>query len=105
MHTETHQLTRSELKIQLQMRIRTDNKDYREDVIEQIADYYNCNKTDAMIWAATDIPQVHQAIVQVLDRDDLTVKQKREICETLNDNIRGTEFHVDHSVTVDKPGD
>ncbi|RKD95498.1 hypothetical protein ATJ93_2355 [Halopiger aswanensis] len=41
------------------MQIRTDsNYTYREDVIEQAADFYDCNRTKAVISVCEDVPRL-----------------------------------------------
>jgi hypothetical protein len=62
------------------MRIRTDG-DYRhrETTIQQAADFWECNKTAALLQSAELVPRWASAIDQLLDRDDLTPDQKREI--------------------------
>ncbi len=84
------------------MRIRTDgDKAFRADVIERAANFYGVNKTRSVVFACNDVPQLVQACEEILDRDDLTAGQKREIAETLNDTARGVEFVVDETVSVD----
>ncbi len=43
-----------------------------------------------------------QHIVRIPDSDDLTVKQAREIAETINDYTRAFEFDVKRFVDVKK---
>ncbi|WP_439028492.1 DUF7692 domain-containing protein [Haloarchaeobius sp. DT45] len=83
------------------MRIRTDGKyAYRTDAIEQAADFYDCNKTRAIVSACEDVPQLVAAARQVLDRDDLTRKQRQEIAETLS--TRAVSFEISSEVVSDK---
>jgi len=57
------------------MRIRTDGDyAYRRDAIERAADFYDCNKTKAVVSACDDVPKFVQASRQVLERDDLTLE-------------------------------
>jgi DNA-directed RNA polymerase subunit F len=66
------------------MRIRTDGKhERREETIEAAAEYWDCNKTKALLKSADVVPRLHQRIRSVLEREDLTPEQKREIAETL----------------------
>jgi hypothetical protein len=83
------------------MRIRTDG-DYahREDVIERAADYYDCNKTKAVVAACEDVPQLVAAARDVLDRDDLTRQQRREMAETLS--TRAVSFSATDDVRIQK---
>ncbi|PCR89410.1 DUF7692 domain-containing protein [Natrinema ejinorense] len=81
------------------MRIRTDGDyAYRRDAIERAADFYDCNKTKAVVSACDDVPKFVQAIRQVLERDDLTLEQRREIAETLS--TRAVTFTVETEITV-----
>jgi len=81
------------------MRIRTDGDyAYRRDAIERAADFYDCNKTKAVVSACDDVPMFVQAARRVLERDDLTVKQRREIAETLS--TRAIAFEVDTEIVA-----
>ena len=81
------------------MRIRTDG-DYghRKDVIERAADYYDCNKTRAIVAACEDVPQLVAAAEEVLERDDLTRQQRREIADTLS--TRAVSFDLEEQIKV-----
>jgi len=83
------------------MRIRTDG-DYahREDVIEQAADYYDCNKTRAVLAACEDVPALVAAARVVLERDDLTRQQRREMAETLS--TRAVSFDLENRVLTER---
>ncbi len=82
------------------MRIRTDGKyEYRLDPINRAADFYDCNKTKAIVSACDDVPLLVAAARQVLERDDLTLEQRREIAETLS--TRAVRFEMDTEITVD----
>ncbi|WP_440991429.1 DUF7692 domain-containing protein [Haloarchaeobius baliensis] len=70
------------------MRIRTDgDKAYRRDAIERASRFYDCNKTTAVVSACEDVPQLVRAAEAVLNREDLTMQQKREIAETLSTRV------------------
>jgi len=82
------------------MRIRTDGKyEYRLDPINRAADFYDCNKTKAIVSACDDVPLLVAAARQVLERDDLTLEQRQEIAETLS--TRAVTFEVDTEIVVD----
>ncbi|ELZ09399.1 hypothetical protein C479_11285 [Halovivax asiaticus JCM 14624] len=82
------------------MRIRTDgDKAYRNDAIERAADFYDCNKTKAVVSACEDIPALVAAARQVIERDDLTAEQREEIAETLS--TRAVNFEIDTMVTME----
>lgn len=83
------------------MRIRTDGKHARrKDTIEHAADFWDCNKTTALMQSAEFAWRIDQGIRQVLARDDLTLRQKREIAETLSVR-RYYEIVIEETVTVD----
>lgn len=67
------------------MRIRTDGKHaHRTDTIEQAAEFWDCNKSVALLKAAEFSWRIDERIREALDREDLTVRQKRELAETLS---------------------
>lgn len=82
------------------MRIRTDgDRAHRESTIEQAAEFWDCNKTRALMLSADLAPRIVPRIERVLARDDLTSQQKREIAETLS--IDGTlEICVEEDVSL-----
>ncbi|AHG00331.1 hypothetical protein HALLA_17525 [Halostagnicola larsenii XH-48] len=83
------------------MRIRTDGKyEYRLDPINRAADFYDCNKTKAVVSACDDVPKLVAAARQVLERDDLTNEQRQEIAKTLSTRV--VSFEAEQSVTVDR---
>lgn len=86
------------------MRIRTDG-DYahREDTIERIAAFYDRNKTYSMLRAADDLPAIVDAIKEILQRDDLTPRQKREIADTVS--TTSIDVTVDENVDVSLGGE
>jgi hypothetical protein len=84
------------------MRIRTDGKfSHREDVLDRVAEFYGSNTTDAVLAAAEDVPQLVDGVVQVLERDDLTLQQRREIAETLSTSAANFEIVDDVDVEID----
>jgi len=81
------------------MRIREHGKHaHRTDTIEQAADFWECNKTKALLQSAEFARRFDERIQTVLARDDLTAEQKREIADTLS--IPGT-YEVEFSESVD----
>jgi len=82
------------------MRIREDGKHaHRTETIEQAAEFWNCNKTSALMQSAEFAWRIDGRIREVLGRDDLTVQQKREIAETLS--VSGSyEITVESTTTV-----
>lgn len=84
------------------MRIRTDGKfAHRQDVIEHAQEWWGVNKSEALLRSAEFAPRVEPRVRAVLEREDLTTAQKREIAETLS--VPGVlEFDVEESVTVEK---
>ena len=77
------------------MRIRTDGDyAYREDAIEGISEFYAANKTKSVVSAAEDLPKLVDAVLDVLEREDLTHSQRQEIVETLSTRHIGFEVHL-----------
>lgn len=67
------------------MRIREDGKHaHRTDTIEQAAEFWDCNKTKALMRSAEFSWRINNQIQKVLERNDLTVQQKLEIADTLS---------------------
>jgi len=84
------------------MRIREDGKHaHRTDTIEQAAEFWGCNKTTALMKSAEFSRRIDERIREVLSRDDLTVRQKREIAETLS--VVGTyEVEIRSEMVIEK---
>jgi len=84
------------------VRIRTgEGNEHRYDAIERAADYYDINRSDAVAKACNDVPRVMRALQSVLERDDLTLQQRREIAEQFDREMRGVEISVGLDVDVD----
>ncbi|QLG51088.1 DUF7692 domain-containing protein [Natrinema halophilum] len=82
------------------MRIRTDGDyAYRRDAIERAVDFYDCNKTKAIVSACDDISKFVQAASSVLERNDHTLKQRQGIAET--HSTRAVTFEVESEIVVD----
>ena len=84
------------------MRIREDGKHaHRTETIEQAAEFWDCNKTTALMKSAEFSRRIDERIREVLSRDDLTVRQKREIAETLS--VVGTyEVEIRSEMVIEK---
>ncbi|WP_226042871.1 hypothetical protein [Natrinema sp. DC36] len=67
--------------------------------MEDTADFYNCNKTKAVVSACDDIPKFVQVSRQVLEHDDLTLEQRREIAETLS--TRAVTFEASTEIVTE----
>lgn len=82
------------------MRIREDGKHaHRTDTIEQAAAFWDCNKTTALMKSAEFSCRIDSRIRDVLERGDLTARQKREIAETLS--VPGTfEIQVEEEINI-----
>lgn len=77
------------------MRIRTDgDKAYRVDAIEGAAEFYDCNKTTAIVSACEDVVGLVDALEAVLEREDLTLEQRREIAKTVSSRTRAVDVDV-----------
>lgn len=67
------------------MRIREDGKHaHRTETIEQAAEFWDSNKTVALLKSAEFAVRMDKRIRTVLARDDLTWKQKLEIADSLS---------------------
>ncbi|QCP91814.1 DUF7692 domain-containing protein [Haloarcula marismortui] len=84
------------------MRIREDGKHaHRTDTIEQAAEFWDCNKTKALMRSAEFSWRIDERIQAVLSRDDLTLQQRKEIANTLC--IPGTyEVETAQSISIRK---
>jgi len=67
-----------------------------ETAIEKAAFFYDKNKIDAVAYSCEDFVEVIRAAEEVLQRDDLTLKQRQEIAETFIN--RATQFSVSLNV-------
>jgi len=83
------------------VRVRTDEgNEWRYSSIQEAAEYYDCNRSDAIAYACEDIVQLVAAAREVLQREDLTLEQRQEIAETMS--TRAVEFQVDNRIDVEK---
>lgn len=84
------------------MRIREDGKHaHRTDTIEQAAEFWDCNKTKALMRSAEFSWRIDERISEILRRDDLTVRQKQDIADTLC--VPGTyDIKITQSVVIEK---
>ncbi|MFC6716261.1 hypothetical protein ACFQGT_07850 [Natrialbaceae archaeon GCM10025810] len=86
------------------VRIRTDEgNEWRYDAIEKAATFYDCNRSNAIAFACEDVDGLVRAARRVLERDDLTARQRREIAETLS--TRAVTFDVDTNISVTTKGE
>jgi hypothetical protein len=82
-----------------QVRIRTgDGNEHRYEAIERAADFYDCNKTKAVVAACEDVPNLAAAAREILSRNDLTLQQRKEMAETLSS--RAVSFSVETKITA-----
>lgn len=82
------------------VRIRTgEGNEWRYDAIQAAADYYGCNRSDAVAFACEDV----DGVMAVPERSDLTGEKRREIAETLS--TRGVRFGVETTVVAEKNPD
>lgn len=84
------------------MRIREDGKHaHRTETIEQTAEFWDCNKTTALLKSAEFARRMDERLREVMMREDLTARQKRELAETLS--VPGIyEVEVEATVEVEK---
>jgi len=93
---------RKESDIPGSVRIRTDDEnEHRFFAIKRASDFYGCNRSEAVANACNDVPRVFAALQEVLERDDLTLQQRREIAQLFDREVRGAEISVDLDVEVD----
>ncbi|WP_247002305.1 DUF7692 domain-containing protein [Halosolutus gelatinilyticus] len=86
------------------VRVRTDDgNEWRYDAIEKAARFYDCNRSNAIAFACNDVDTLVTAARRVLERDDLTLKQRREIAETLS--TKAVSFDVETEVAVQTKGE
>jgi len=83
------------------VRVRTDDgNEYRFHAIQDAADFYECNRSDAIAYACDNVPTLVSAVETVLARDDLTPAQKQEIAQEFSG--RGLEFDVTEEISTDQ---
>jgi RecA/RadA recombinase len=83
------------------VRIRTgEGNEYRFDAIEKAAELYDRNKSDAVACACDDIARLTSALEDVLQRDDLTRQQQREIAQRLDRSL-SLDIVVENEVTFE----
>jgi len=83
------------------MRIRTDGDfAHREDTIDRVAEFYDRNKTDSVLRAADDVPSLVRSARRVLERDDLTHEQRRELADQLSTRHFSFEFAIEDGEVV-----
>ncbi|WP_336339649.1 DUF7692 domain-containing protein [Haloarcula brevis] len=83
------------------VRIRTgEGNEYRYHAVEEAAEFYDCNRSDAVAYACDNVPTLASAVETVLARDDLTPAQKQEIAQEFS--VRGLEFDVSEQVSVNQ---
>ncbi|MCU4744461.1 DUF7692 domain-containing protein [Natronoglomus mannanivorans] len=67
------------------VRIRADGgNEWQYDAIEKAANFYDCNRSNAVAFACEDVNQLIITALRGLERDDLTRKQHRDISEILS---------------------
>ncbi len=86
------------------VRIRTDDgNEWRYDAIQKAADFYDCNRSNAVAFACEDVDSLVRAARRVLERDDLTEHQRQEIAQTLS--THAVTFDVETTVSIKTKGD
>lgn len=83
------------------VQIRIDGNEWRYHGIERAQNLYNCNRSDAIAYACEDISQLASNIEEVLNRDDLTRQQRRELADTLSTSSLSFEINMEISMTPD----
>ncbi|WP_247729574.1 DUF7692 domain-containing protein [Halovivax limisalsi] len=83
------------------VRIRTDDgNEWRFRSIEKAADFYDCNRSDAVAYACEDLVSQVAAAKKILERDDLTAEQRQEMAETLS--TRAVTFEIETEIETMK---
>ncbi|WP_323677597.1 hypothetical protein [Halorubellus sp. PRR65] len=84
------------------VRIRTDDgNEWRYDAIQAAADYYDCNRSDAVAYACEDTTGAVEFLRAVLEREDLTIAQRTELVELANQHLRGVSFESTERIDSD----
>ena len=91
------------------MRIRTDGKfDHRKDIVEDVSAFYDCNNTRALMLASQDVQAFVDEIFDLLEDEELSLAQRRELLERFNSVSHRFEFDfeagsdgVDAEVEID----
>jgi hypothetical protein len=83
------------------VQIRIDGHEWRYHGIDRAQSLYKCNRSDAIAYACEDIAQLASSIEEVLDREDLTHQQRREIANTLSTSSLTFKIDVEISATPD----
>ncbi|WP_415381480.1 hypothetical protein [Halosimplex sp. TS25] len=75
------------------MRIRTDGKfDHRKDIVEDVSVFYDCNNTRALMLASQDVQAFVGEVVDLLEDEELSLAQRRELVERFNSVSHRLEF-------------
>lgn len=86
------------------MRIRTDgDHGHRQRTIDRATEFYGTSKTEAMLNAAEDTVRLAGAVEEILERDDHTPAQKREIAATVDARV-SWRVAYDETVSVEPDG-
>ncbi|WP_436927108.1 DUF7692 domain-containing protein [Halosimplex amylolyticum] len=82
------------------MRIREDGKHaHRTNTIEQAAEFWDCNKTTALMKSADFSVRMDERIQDILTRDYLNERQRRDIANTLSvPGVYEIKVHSEHEV-------
>lgn len=83
------------------VRVRCDDgNESRYRSIKRASRFYDCNNSDAIAYACNDVPELARVLTDILSRDDLTLRQRREISERL-DSTAFLDVSVSDDVTID----
>ncbi len=83
------------------VQIRIDGHEWRYHGIKRAQKIYDCNRSDAIAYACEDVAQLVSSIEEILNRDDLTQQQCREIAEILSTSSLSFEIDVKITTTLD----
>ena len=83
------------------VRVRTDDgNEWRYDAIQAAANYYDSNRSDAVAYACEDVTGAVEFLQAVLEREDLTIQQRRDLADLASRKLRGVDVDVVDDVTV-----
>lgn len=83
------------------VRVRTDDgNEWRYDAIHDAANYYDCNRSDAVAYACADVTGAVDFLEAVLEREDFTVAQRQELAELANHYLRGVTIDIVDDVSI-----
>lgn len=82
------------------VQIRTgEGNESRYHAIRNGADFYNCNRSDAVAFACKDVDTLVGAARRALGHDDLTLKRRRKSASALSTRVVTFDVEIEAPVT------